>query len=189
MNRPHDITSGEAMAWNNDVERRRSDYHERRCAEDPIYRRVYIRQREQFRKICENNAKLQRKMAEIMWAAIPLGCHTDCMKAALQKASHQMENVESQPIQSIHEEDKKQIRSHDEIMLERSLMEIMDGGQDHSTMQMAFAFGMMGMMFRNPEEIKRRLEQAKEEQPYIDEIYRVDKDFDNKIIRMSGFEW
>ena len=57
------------------------------------------------------------------------------------------------------------------------------------TMQMAFAFGVMGMMFRNPEEIKRRLEQAKEEQPYIDEIYRVDKDFDNKIIRMSGFEW
>ena len=35
----------------------------------------------------------------------------------------------------------------------------------------------------------RLLEQAKEEQPYIDEIYKVDKDFDREIIRMNGFEW
>ena len=184
MKKPHNITSGEAMAWNNDVERRRKEYHEQRCAADPIYRRVYMRQREQFRRMCEDNAKLQRKMAEIMRTAIPSGCHTDC-----QKVARQMENVASQPVKSIQEEDTKQMRCHEEIIRERSLMEIMDGGQDHSTMQMAFAFGVMGMMFRNPEEIKQRLEQAKEEQPYIDEIYKVDKDFDREIIRMSGFEW
>lgn len=184
MKKPHNITRGEAMAWNNDVERRRKEYHEQRCAADPIYRRVYMRQREQFRRMCEDNAKLQRKMAEIMWAAIPSGCrHTDC-----QKAARQMENVSSQPVKSIQEEDTKQMRCHEEIIRERSLMEIMDGAQDHSTMQMAFALGVMGMMFRNPEEIKQRLEQAKEEQPYIDEIYKVDKDFDREIIRMSGFE-
>ncbi len=184
MNKPQNITIGEAMAWNNDVERRRKEYHERRCAEDPIYRRVYMRQREQFRKMCKDNAKVQMTMAEIMFDAIPFGFHTDC-----QKVTNQMENVESQPVQSIQEEDKRQIRRHDEIMFERSLMETMHAGHDRSTMQMAFAFGMMGMMFRNPEEVKQRLVRSKEEQPYIDEIYRVDKDFDNEIIRMSGFEW
>ena len=38
MERPRNISSGEAMSWNEDVERRRREYHAMRCSEDPIYR-------------------------------------------------------------------------------------------------------------------------------------------------------
>ena len=46
MDRPKRISSGEAMRWNADVEQRRRAYHERRCAENPIYKRAYERQQE-----------------------------------------------------------------------------------------------------------------------------------------------
>ena len=37
MERPERMSSGEAMRWNEDVNRRRLEHHERRCAEDAMY--------------------------------------------------------------------------------------------------------------------------------------------------------
>ena len=68
MERLRVIDSGEAMRWNADVERRRRAYHERRCAEDPIYKRAYDRYQEMQQRLQKMNslamAQLQNAMAE-----------------------------------------------------------------------------------------------------------------------------
>ena len=63
MDRPRDISSGEAMRWNEDVERRRREYHEQRCAENALYRRAYERQQEMRRRI-------QRQASEALSTAV-----------------------------------------------------------------------------------------------------------------------
>ena len=51
MARPRHISSGEAMHWNEDMNRRRLAYHQQRCAEDPMYRKAYEYLQEQERKM------------------------------------------------------------------------------------------------------------------------------------------
>lgn len=57
QDRPRPISSGEAMRWNEDVNRRRLEHHERRCAEDALYRRAYERQQEMRRACRDRSAK------------------------------------------------------------------------------------------------------------------------------------
>lgn len=45
------------------------------------------------------------------------------------------------------------------------------------------------MMFADGEKMKRQMQEMEEERPYLEEINRIDAQFDNEIIRMSGFEW
>ena len=72
MERPERFSSGEAMRWNEDVERRRREYHDHRCAEDALYRRAYERQQEEWQRI-------QRQAGEAL-TQLDDAMHTDCMQ-------------------------------------------------------------------------------------------------------------
>lgn len=50
-------------------------------------------------------------------------------------------------------------------------------------------FAVAAMMFADGEKMKRQMQEVEEERPYLEEINRIDAQFDNEIIRMSGFEW
>lgn len=173
MDRPRSISSGEAMRWNEDVERRRRAYHERRCAEDPIYKRAYERQREMLQRMRKmynmSAAQLQNAMGEAE--------NTKCQQATDQMA------VSDQP---------QRVKTHEEVMRERSAL--LERMKQHGKAvaagigECALASGMMAMLFASPE-TKRRLKELEEEMPYAEEIRKADKEFDSEIIRMSGFEW
>lgn len=66
MDRPRGISSGEAMRWNEDVERRRKAYHEMRCAEHPIYKRAYERLQEDRRRMQEQIGKSIAQLSDAM---------------------------------------------------------------------------------------------------------------------------
>ena len=101
MDRPRNISSGEAMRWNEDVERRRRECHEQRCAENALYRRAYERQQEQRRRLNEMIGKNMVQLAAM---------HTDCM----QRASSITEDACCQ-----------QVKTHEEVMREQALMDSM----------------------------------------------------------------
>ena len=102
MERPERMSSGEAMRWNEDVERRRREYHEHRCAEDALYRRAYERQQEERRRIQRQVSEALTLMADAM--------HTDCM----QRANSITEDPCCQPA-----------KTHEEVMSEQALIDCM----------------------------------------------------------------
>jgi len=71
MERPKGIDSGEAMRWNKDVNRRRLEHHERRCTEDPMYRKAYEYQQEEERRMWE---QMHKPFAEILAAEAQQRC-------------------------------------------------------------------------------------------------------------------
>ena len=168
MDRPRDISSGEAMRWNDDVERRRREYHEQRCAENALYRRAYERLQEQRRRLNEMIGKNMVQLADAM--------HTDCM----QRANSITEDACCQPV-----------KTHEEVMREQALMDSMSRNPTewfaHST-GFGLGFAVAAMMFADGEKMKRRMQEMEEERPYLEEINRIDAQFDNEIIRISGFE-
>jgi len=169
MDRPRGIGSGEAMRWNEDVERRRREYHEHRCAEDALYRRAYERQQEEWRRIQRQTAEALTQLADAM--------HTDCM----QRVNSITEDACCQPV-----------KTHEEVMRERALMDSTSRNQTewlaHGT-GFGLGFAVAAMMFADHEKMQQRMKEMEEERPYLEEINRIDAQFDNEIIRMSGFEW
>ena len=169
MKRPRNISSGEAMRWNEDVERRRREYHEQRCAENALYRRAYERQQEMRRRIQRQASEALTQLADAM--------HTDCM----QRVNSITEDACCQPV-----------KTHEEVMREQALMDSMSRNPTewfaHST---GFGLGLAvaAMMFADGEKMKRQMQEMEEERPYLEEINRIDAQFDREIIRMSGFEW
>lgn len=165
MDRPQRISSGEAMRWNADVERRRREYHERRCAEDPIYKRAYERQQEMMLRMQKMQsmamAQLQNAMSEPE--------NTKC-----QQASDQM---------TVTEEPQK-VKTHEEVMWERALLFDQQGKSGASC---ALSAGMLAMFFDPNAE--QRLKDLEEERPYVEEIRKADAEFDKEMICLSGFEW
>lgn len=85
MERPRGISSGEAMRWNDDVERRRKAYHEIRCSENPLYRRAYERLQNDRRRMQEQIGKGMAQIADAMNAD------------RQQRFDGTKENVEQQP--------------------------------------------------------------------------------------------
>ena len=173
MDKPRGISNGDAMRWNEDVERRRRSYHERRCAEDPIYRRAYERQQEMMQRM----QKMQSvAMAQLTNAMADEG-DTKCRQATDQTA------VGGEP---------QRMKTHEEVMRERSAyLKRMEQHRNAGAVgigECALASGMMAMLFGG-EEMKRRLQKLEEEKPYAEEIRKADKEFDSELIRMSGFEW
>ena len=170
MERPERMSSGEAMRWNDDVERRRREYHEHRCAEDALYRRAYNRQQEKRRRIQRQISEALTQLADAM--------HTDCM----------------QRVDSITEDAAvaQAAKTHEEVMLEQALMDSMSrnraGWFAHST-GFGLGFAVAAMMFADHGNMQRRMKEMAEERPYLEEINRIDAQFDKEIIRMSGFEW
>ena len=102
MDRPRGISSGEAMRWNDDVERRRREYHEQRCAENALYRRAYERQQEMRWRIQMQASEAMTQLADAM--------HTDCM----QRVNSIAEDACCQPV-----------KTHEEVMREQALMDSM----------------------------------------------------------------
>lgn len=169
MDRPRPISSGEARAWNEDVERRRREYHEQRCAEDAMYRRAYERLQEQRRRLNEMIGKSMVQIADAM--------NADCQ----QRVNSVTEGVEQQPI-----------KTHEEVMRDRSLM----GSVSRNPAEwfsngagFGLGFAVATMMFADSEKMQRRMKELEEEKPYAEEIRKADEEFDREIIRLSGFEW
>ena len=174
MNRPRRLDNGEALAWNDDVERRRREYHERRCAESALYRRAYERLRAERCRIQEQVSRNMVQIADAMYADI-----------YQRTGNHQTAGAECQPV-----------KTHEEVMQDRA---ILDSCAERVRMygqaavadigSCALAAGLLALMFADPEKAKQRMYELKEEQPYLEEIKRTDAAFDREIIRMSGFEW
>lgn len=169
MERPERMSSGEAMRWNEDVERRRRKYHEHRCDEDALYRRAYERQQEMRRRIQRQADEALTQLADAM--------HTDCM----QRANSITEDAFCQPV-----------KTHEEVMRERALMDSISRNPTEwfaRSTGFGLGFAVAAMMFADGEKMKRQMHEIEEERPYLEEINRIDAQFDNEIIRMSGFEW
>ena len=195
MDRPERISSGEAMRWNNDVNRRRMAHHERRCTEDPMYRKAYEYLQEQRRRIWEQT---QKPLIEAMVAvkeelvsemggktvAVPVSC-----------PCHQMpKSVESQPVNDcMKDSDKPQrIKSHEEVMRERAAMETYQSMSESERIAAggnALAMGLFAMMMADPVALKRRMDEMNAMQPYLDEIHETDKRYDSEEIKLSCWEW
>ena len=174
MDRPRNISSGEAMRWNADVERRRREHHQRRCAEDPIYQRAYERQQEMMQRM----QKMQRAAMAQLQNAMAVAENTKCQQATDQTARA---------------ERPQRVKTHEEAMLERSLLLERAGQYGKAAAagagDCALAAGIMAMMLADGDKLKQHLKELEEEKPYAEEIRRADEEFDKEMIRMSGFEW
>lgn len=169
MNRPRNISSGEAMRWNEDVERRRMAYHEQRCAEDAMYRRAYERLQEDRRRLNEMIGKSMVQIADAM--------NADCQ----QRVNSVTEGVEQQPV-----------RTHEEVIRDRALMDSVSRNPVEWLAHGAgfgLGFAVAAMMFADGEKMQRRMKELEEERPYSEEIRRADEEFDREMICLSGFEW
>lgn len=157
------------MRWNEDVERRRREYHEQRCAENALYRRAYERQQEMRRRIQKQASEALTQLADAL--------HTDCM----QRANSIGEDACCQPV-----------KTHEEVMRDCALMDSVSGNYAEWLAHGAgfgLGFAVAAMIFADGEKMAQRLKELEEERPYAEEIRRADERFDKEIIRMSGFEW
>jgi len=169
MDRSRSISSGEARAWNNEVEQRRREYHEQRCADNELYRRAYERLQEERRQ-------MQRQMGKYM-VQIADAVNEDCQ----QRVNSVMENIEQQPV-----------KTHEEVMRDRALMDsVIKNPEEWMAQGVGFGLGfaIAAMMFADSEKMKQRMKELEEERPYLEEIKRADDSFDKELICMSGFEW
>ena len=198
MDRPRPISSGEAMRWNEDVNRRRLEHHERRCAEDAMYHKAYEYQQAEERRMWE---QMHKSFAEILAAEAQQRCVAGKTKddhdvmVPISCAAHQMpENVEVQTVNDcMKDADKPQrIKTHEEVLQERAAMEAYQRMSDAEKVDAggnALAMGLIGMMFTCPDALQRRMKELEELKPYLDEIRETDKRFRNEEIKLSGFEW
>lgn len=198
MDRPRPISSGEAMRWNEDVNRRRLAHHERRCAEDDMYRKAYEYQQGEEQRMWE---QMHKPFAEILAAEAQQRCIAGKTKddhdvmVPISCAAHQMpESVEHQTVNDcMKDADKPQrIKTHEEVLQERAAMEAYQRMSDTEKVAAggnALAMGLIGMMFTCPDALQRRMKELEELKPYLDEIRETDKRFRNEEIKLSGFEW
>jgi hypothetical protein len=211
MERPERMSSGEAMRWNEDVERRRREYHEQRCAEDAMYRKAYEYQQAEERRMWE---QMHKPFAEILAAEAQQRCVADKTKdnhdvmVPISYAAHQMpENVEVQTVNDcMKDADKPQrIKTHVLSPLirggykagikEKENIAAIEAYQRMSDAKKvaaggnALAMGLIGMMFTCPDALQRRMKELEELKPYLDEIRETDERFRSEEIKLSGFEW
>lgn len=167
MDRPRPISSGEAMRWNEDVNRRRLAHHERRCAEDAMYRKAYEYQQAEEQRMWEQMHKPLAQMPE----SVEHQTVNDCMKDAVRP---------------------QRIKTHEEVLRERAAMEAYQRMSDAEKVAAggnALAMGLIGMMFTCPDALQQRMKELEELKPYLDEIRETDKRFRDEEIKLSGFEW
>lgn len=198
MDRPRPISSGEAMRWNDDVNRRRLEHHERRCAEDAMYRKAYEYQQGEERRMRE---QMHKPFAEILAAEAQQRCVEGKTKddrdvvVPISCAAHQMpDDVEVQTVNDcMKDADKPQrIKTHEEVLQERVAMEAYQRMSDTEKVAAdgnALAMGLIGMMFTCPDALQQHMKELEELKPYLDEIRETDKRFRNEEIRLSDFEW
>lgn len=167
MDRPRNISNGEAMRWNADVEHRRREYHERRCAEDPIYKRAYERRQEMLARIQKMNSMAMAQISNVIY-----GLENTKLRAAVENMA-------------------QCVKYHDEIMRERKNLLIRMKQEKESGIAIGSIIASTSVcptLFCLPE-TERRLKEMEEEQPYVEEIRKADNEFDSELISMSGFDW
>ncbi len=186
------------MRWNEDVNRRRLEHHERRCAEDAMYRKAYEYQQAEERRMWE---QMHKPFAEILAAEAQQRCVAGKTKddhdvmVPIGCAAHQMpENIASQPVNDcMKDADKPQrIKTHEEVLREQAAMDAFSRMSDAEKVAAggnSLAMGLIGMMFTCPDSLQRRMKELEELKPYLDEIRETDKRFRNEEIKLSGFEW
>jgi hypothetical protein len=198
MEKPRSISSGEAMRWNEDVNRRRLEHHERRCAEDAMYRKAYEYLIAEERLMWE---QMHKPFAEAMAAEVEL--RSQFMKTKDGKEvfvpvscpCHQMpESVEHQTVNDcMKDADKPQrVKTHEEVLQERAAVEAFQQKSEIERLAAGgnvLAIAAIAMMFDDPEAMKRHIEELRAMKPYLDEIRETDKRFRNEEIKHSGFEW
>lgn len=186
------------MRWNEDVERRRREHHERRCAEDDMYRKAYEYQQAEEQRMYE---WMHKPFAEAM--AVEAELRSQYMNAKDKEKGfvlvscpcHQMpENIASQTVNDcMKDADRPQrIKTHEEVLRERAAMEAyqrMSDAEKVAACGNALTTGLIGMMFTCPDALQRRMKELEELKPYLDEIRETDKRFRNEEIKLSGFEW
>ena len=198
MNKPRSISSGEAMRWNEDVNRRRLEHHERRCAEDAMYRKAYEYQQAEERRMWE---QMHKPFSEILAAEARQRCVAGKTKddhdvmVPVSCAAHQMpKSVEHQTVNDcMKDADKPQrIKTHEEVLQERVAMEAFQQKSEIERLAAGgnvLAIAAIAMMFDDPEAMKRHIEELRAMKPYLDEIHETDQRFRNEEIKLSGFEW
>ena len=198
MERPRGIDSGEAMRWNENVNRRRLAHHKQRCAEDPMYRKAYEYLQEQERKMWEQT---QKPLAEMMRAEAEQRCQLmgtidgHQVMAPVSCPAHQIpENVESQPVNDCMEDAGKpqRVKTHEEVQQERAAMEAYQSMSEIERLAAGgnvMAIAAIAMMFSDPEAMKHHIEELSAMGPYLDEIHETDKRFKNEEIKLSCWEW
>lgn len=167
LGKPRGIDSGDAMRWNADVEHRRREYHERRCAEDPIYKRAYERRQEMLARIQKMNSMAMAQISNAIY-----GLENTKLRAAVENMA-------------------QCVKSHDEIMRERKNLLTRMKQEKESGIANGLTIASISVwptLFCLPE-TEWRLKEMEEEQPYVEEIRKADNEFDSELIRMSGFDW
>lgn len=198
MDRPRPISSGEAMQWNEDVNRRRLAHHGRRCAEDAMYRKAYEYQQAEEQRMWE---QMHKPLAQMLAAEAQQRCVPGEKKdghdvmVPVSCAAHQMpESVAHQTVNDcMKDADRPQrIKTHEEVLRERAAMEAYQRMSDAEKVEAggnALAMGFIGMMFTCPDALQQRMKELEELKPYLDEIRETDKRFRDEEIKLSGFEW
>ena len=198
MDRPRSINSGEARRWNENVNRRRLAHHERRCAEDDMYRKAYEYQQAEERRMWE---RMHKPFAEILAAEAQQRCVAGKTKDGhdvmipVSCAAHQMpESVEHQTVNDCMKDadGPQRIKTHEEVLREHAAMEAyqrMSDAEKAAAGGNALAMGLIGMMFTCPDALQQRTKELEELKPYLDEIRETDKRFRYEEIKLSGFEW
>lgn len=186
------------MRWNEDVNRRRLEHHERWCAEDAMYRKAYEYQQAEERRMWE---QMHKPFAEILAAEAQQRCVAGKTKdghdvmVPVSCVAHQVpESVEHQPVNDcMKDADKLQrIKTHEEVLREQAAMDAFSRMSDAEKVAAggnALAMGIIGMMFACPDALQRRMKELEELKPYLDEIRETDKRFRDEEIKLSGFEW
>lgn len=171
MEKPRNISSGEAMRWNEDVECRRREYHAMRCSEDPIYRRAYERQQKTMMRLQKQCSEALTQIATVLDNEARLSC---------QKDPDQIEETNN-PVE---------VKNHEQQEAARQLLaDVAKYGREGIPGNGLAAAFLIGLMFANGDKLKQQMKELEEEKPYAQEIRKTDEAFDKEIIRMSGFAW
>lgn len=166
MDRPRPISSsGEARAWNEDVERRRIAHHQRRCAEDAMYRKAYEYQLAEERRMQEQMSKSLVQIADVMDAE------------RQQRINSSTEGDEKQPKEAVCKRP-----TMDEYMRRAE-----SGRTDYFSRTLGL--GILATMLADHGKLMQRMKEMDEMKPYLDEISETDKRFGDEKIQLSGFEW
>lgn len=160
----------DAMSWNADVEQRRREHHERRCAEDPIYKRVYERQQEMMQRVQKMNSVAMAQLAKNMADDGDVKAIPETGRIIVPEEMQRRVEGTMQAFDLLKKEEAR-IKAG----IARPVID-------------ALPVGMLSVLFGD-QEAERRMKEMEKEVPYAEEIRKTDAEFDEELIRMGGFEW
>ena len=115
--------------------------------------------RRAYERLQEQRRLLQEQMGKSM-VQLANAINSDSQ----QRVNSVMDNVEQQTI-----------KTHEEVMVNFTGFRL--------------GFAVAAMMLVDGKRMNQHIMELAEERPYLEEIRRINEEFDKEIIRMSGFEW